>query len=102
MILLNPILINITPLTLLLISNINILVNIKALPLPLLLDQIYMDISLSTTNIENIVFKLSVLIIIILVPSIIKFITLLIVIVTTYKVFIAIEIELVAVLIRNK
>ena len=62
-----------------------------------------MDISLSTTNIENIVFKLSVLIIIIiLVPSIIKFITLLIVIVTTYKVFIAIEIELVAVLIRNK
>ena len=61
-----------------------------------------MDISLSTTNIENIVFKLSVLIIIILVPSIIKFITLLIVIVTIYKVFIAIEIELVAVLIRNK
>ena len=61
-----------------------------------------MDISLSTTNIENIVFKLSVLIIIILVPSIIKFITLLIVIVTTYKVFIAIEIELVAVFIRNK
>ena len=61
-----------------------------------------MDISLSTTNIENIVFKLSVLIIIILVPSIIKFITLLIVIVTTYKVFIAIEIELVAVIIRNK
>ena len=61
-----------------------------------------MDIFLSTTNIENIVFKLSALIIIILVPSIIKFITLLIVLVTTYKVFIAIEIELVAVPIRNK
>ena len=61
-----------------------------------------MDISLSITNIQNIVFKLSALIIIILVPSIIKFITLLIVLVTTYKVFTAIEIELIVIPIRNK
>ena len=85
--LLNSIIINKTPLILLLIDNIDIIINIKALILLLLLDLTSVNISLLMPNINNLFYNLSLLIILILVTLIIKLI-IIILLILTFKFFI--------------
>ena len=80
--LLNSIIINKTPIILLLIDNIDIIINIKALILLLLLDLTSVNIFLLVPNINNLFYNLSVLIILLLVTLILKLIILILLILT--------------------